>query len=891
MLNIDQPQNKQKLLIFIHGLTGSTATWKYEDGTKTVYNYLQENPNITQNYDFGIFDYYSKIENLSSGFTQTIKAFLKRELGSRNSAQFNLPINEIAHLLETEIDERCQAYQEIVLIGHSMGGLVSKAYICQQLEKQKLLKITHFVSLAVPHRGSDLATYAKNVINSPQIKDLKPLENTINQLNDLWLAHATDLPPTKYFQGKFDTVVLPASAISYDVRTDIDISYVPHDHFSILTPPANDITLLSIANFLLMPSKKKAHSTNPLTVIQSDLAEIKQQLIGPAFDYALVPRHQKLTASIKSCNQDFEEISKKIEKISKTLTTTTDADTTGLLQESLRDSSLKQLKIDGERTNLKKEIVELEQNVTQYITYINSPEVADNPQLVQIRKLIAANQWEAATKAIDIAALDKRKTQYGQIDDLLANQKQNDAQQYRLHAQQILIDRPDGWFENTYKAYKNAVELNPDYDTVFSLAFFLQDHNQFSVAISFYEQALNLVANEYEKATILNNLGNLYSAKNEQTQAENTYLEALAIRRNLAKENPATYQSDVAMTLSNLGTLYSAKNEQKKAENAYVEALAIRRKLAKENPRTYGTYVAATLNNLGNLYRGKNEQKKAMNAFEKALAIRRNLAKENPWTYEPDVAATLNNLGALYSDKNEQKKAKNAYVEALAIRRKLAKENPWTYEPDVAATLNNLGALHSDKNEQDQAENAYVEALAIYRNLAKENPRTYGTYVATTLNNLGILYDDKNEQDQAANAYLEALAIRRKLAKENPRTYEPDVATTLNNLGILYSAKNEKKKAKNAYLETLAIRRKLVKENPRTYEPRLAITAINFSIFYTQLEPNKEKSLALAVESYRNALPYVEVLPIAQKCADMAIQIFEHWREDIEEYMANRAFL
>ena len=52
-------------------------------------------------------------------------------------------------------------------------------------------------------------------------------------------------------------------------------------------------------------------------------------------------------------------------------------------------------------------------------------------------------------------------------------------------------------------------------------------------------------------------------------QAEAAYQEALQIRRELAKTNPATYQEDVASTLNNLGLLYSTTQRLKVAEAAY----------------------------------------------------------------------------------------------------------------------------------------------------------------------------------------------------------------------------------------------------------------------------------------------------------------------------------
>ena len=95
-------------------------------------------------------------------------------------------------------------------------------------------------------------------------------------------------------------------------------------------------------------------------------------------------------------------------------------------------------------------------------------------------------------------------------------------------------------------------------------------------------------------ATTQNNLGLLYSALNEFSQAELALQEALEIKKRLAKANPTSYEPDVASTQNNLGNLYNARNEFGKAELAYQEALEIYRKFAKTQSDKYTIEVART---------------------------------------------------------------------------------------------------------------------------------------------------------------------------------------------------------------------------------------------------------------------------------------------------------
>jgi tetratricopeptide (TPR) repeat protein len=465
---------------------------------------------------------------------------------------------------------------------------------------------------------------------------------------------------------------------------------------------------------------------------------------------------------------------------------------------------------------------------------------------------------------------------------LLNSDKQQQADAWLLRAD-LLIDE-NKWDEDLNQCYDAAVEVQPSWRNFIVAGNHYSFLNNFEYAHLYFQKALLGAGSDSEKATTLNNLGNLQTDKNEYEKAEESYEEALRLYRELAATNPKTYGPDVAMTLNNLGTLSRDKNEYEKAEESYEEALELYRELASTNPETYRPNLAMTLNNLGNLQSDKNEYEKAEESYEEALIIRRELADTNPQTYLPNVATTLNNLAVLYSDKNEYEKAEESYKEALAIRRELAATNPQTHLPQLATTLNNLAVLYSDKNEYEKAEEPYEEALAIRRELATTNPRTYLPTVATTLNNLAVLHCEKNEYEKAEESYKESLTIRRELAAIHPKTYKPHVALTLNNLGSLHSNKNEYEKAEESYKESLTIRRELAVTNPKTYKPYVAITLINMSIYHIEAKSDKARSVQYVSEAILNLLPFAEI-GFVQNYLKGAYQILEHWGFDPEAYV------
>ncbi len=69
--------------------------------------------------------------------------------------------------------------------------------------------------------------------------------------------------------------------------------------------------------------------------------------------------------------------------------------------------------------------------------------------------------------------------------------------------------------------------------------------------------------------------------------AEESFMEALTIRKSLATINPQTFLPDVADTLNSLANLFTNTNQLLNAEEAYKESLSIYRTFAETNPQTF----------------------------------------------------------------------------------------------------------------------------------------------------------------------------------------------------------------------------------------------------------------------------------------------------------------
>jgi len=186
--------NSDKYIVFIHGLGGSKKTFK------RFSEYLSENWKL----DFGFmtlfFSYYKELfENKVISFLFPIfPSFIIKSVWSKRN-DYN------ADRLDKYIDNECKNCSNIIIVAHSMGGLVARQYLVNCRKSQKdIRKIKMLITYGTPHKGSHIASLLsinnipvlRNIYNlistrfnyriSPQIGDLAELNHFIVKLNEEW---------------------------------------------------------------------------------------------------------------------------------------------------------------------------------------------------------------------------------------------------------------------------------------------------------------------------------------------------------------------------------------------------------------------------------------------------------------------------------------------------------------------------------------------------------------------------------------------------------------------------------------------------------------------------------------------------------------------------------
>lgn len=226
------------LVVLIHGLGASDSTWNH-DGVSWIDLFL--NDDTFNSLDVAEITYdTSHLVNglLASMGIKKIKLGNFKKFTVGKGPCTNLEI--LARELKREIDaKKIKQYKNVILIGHSMGGLVAIRYILEELENNQSQNVKGLISIATPFNGSSLALYnhlIKSINRHAQIPSLEPNSNFLDETIRLWQKNLDRMNlEFKFFFGTEDSVVSENSAIPHIVSSKWNGGIpLPGDHSSIL---------------------------------------------------------------------------------------------------------------------------------------------------------------------------------------------------------------------------------------------------------------------------------------------------------------------------------------------------------------------------------------------------------------------------------------------------------------------------------------------------------------------------------------------------------------------------------------------------------------------------------------------------------------------------------
>ncbi|WP_413516552.1 ABC-three component system protein [Photobacterium phosphoreum] len=277
---------KNFAVVFIHGLKGGESTWVNDNGI-SFKDLLEADNDIKDNCEIIEYDYFTQITEFMNGFVAKqmhnfirslpiIKNFSRFKKAKKN--QRNKSIEDLSKGLASTLRAKYSNFDHVILIGHSMGGLVAKRLIIDQIEKTKTIDISGYISIAVPHKGSMKSLFLQFSSNE-HIKELQPLDRQTLELDEKWEKYKDKLPKASYLVALDDEVVKPHTAKPNNIKDNELWELDKEDHTSICKPIDEDENSYRIVReFIKEIISDKKKQNDQLDVMFQDLSELDQEV-------------------------------------------------------------------------------------------------------------------------------------------------------------------------------------------------------------------------------------------------------------------------------------------------------------------------------------------------------------------------------------------------------------------------------------------------------------------------------------------------------------------------------------------------------------------------------------------------------------------------------------
>ena len=350
-----------------------------------------------------------------------------------------------------------------------------------------------------------------------------------------------------------------------------------------------------------------------------------------------------------------------------------------------------------------------------------------------------------------------------------------------------------------------AQKLQDDYvmgRTAFFLGFSYNELSDYTIALGYYETALERFQRAGEQAWVastLNNLGYLHTALGNTQQAMEYYQQALTLNRQLGDRHGE------ATSLGNLGSNHEFRGLMNDALNYYQQSRRIFQELGDSGA------IATILNNIGSIYSRLGEGDEARRYYQQALEGQRQAGDRH------GEATALANLGSMARRLEEFEDALEYFQQALVIFQEVGDRS---YEGIV---LNNIGGIYDEQGDPSQAVDFYVRALTVHHEVGDRDSQ------GTVLNNLASLYWYVQDWEGGIDLAQKALNLFRQVGN---RASE---GLTLHNLAVAHQQQGDLSQALARIEEAIAITEQL-RDNIASAELRTSYFATVQRYYQLQIQ-------------------------------------------------------
>lgn len=228
---------KDRLILFVHGLGGAgEGTWR-SAAAAGFPELIRRDTSLCSEADIAFFEYPTSLFRLP--------------FSTKPSR-----VRDLAEGLRSQLEVRFAEYKSIMLVCHSLGGLVARKYLVEEIKRPGAkLRVDKVLLYAVPNHGSALAGVGKHISwRHNQLLQLCRNSELIEELNADWKNLGIDQRvAVRYVVAGQDRVVDKQSAIHLWGNDKVD-SVLDAGHTSLVKPSRfEDLSYLIFRRFALGP--------------------------------------------------------------------------------------------------------------------------------------------------------------------------------------------------------------------------------------------------------------------------------------------------------------------------------------------------------------------------------------------------------------------------------------------------------------------------------------------------------------------------------------------------------------------------------------------------------------------------------------------------------------
>jgi tetratricopeptide (TPR) repeat protein len=315
---------------------------------------------------------------------------------------------------------------------------------------------------------------------------------------------------------------------------------------------------------------------------------------------------------------------------------------------------------------------------------------------------------------------------------------------------------------------------------------------------------------------------------------------ATLLHRDLARQNPAAYQKELALGLVNLSRRLAGTGQHAKAVYALRESVKHYRRL-RETSQEWTPDLARSHHYLGEQLAELGRHEPALEETRTAVGLYRECAS-------PDLGIALKELGTRLHNLGRAEESTAATGEAIEVFRASGDL------PGLANALYNLTVTHNVADQIDDAVRSGTEAVEVYQRMYDED----SDWAAALANALGLLGAAREAAGQVAHAITSverAVSLLERLHTPGDDEFGPGLARALHNLSRHHEKEGRLERSLEHMRRSVALYGELTQRDPDRFRRRLASSWLSLGIYLSRLGEAEEarSATALAVDLNRQA--------------------------------------